>query len=76
MPTYSYHCNACNHQFDLFHSIKDGAKRKCPKCNKVKLVRLISSGGGVIFKGDGWYRSIDYINSKARDNSSGKVGIN
>lgn len=83
MPTYSYKCENkdCKHNkpetpFDLFHSIMDDPKKKCPACGKMTLVRLISGGGGIIFKGDGWYRSVDYINSKARNNPSGEVGIN
>ena len=35
MPTYDYHCDACDHEFELFHSITEEAKRKCPKCGKI-----------------------------------------
>ena len=33
--------------------------KKCPKCGKQKLVRLIGSGNGMIFKGSGFYET-DY----------------
>lgn len=33
--------------------------RKCPKCRKNKLERLIGTGAGVIFKGSGFYET-DY----------------
>ena len=33
--------------------------RKCPKCGKLKLERLIGTGAGVIFKGGGFYET-DY----------------
>ena len=54
MPTYDYRCEACEKISEIFHGINDGAKRKCPKCGKLKLKRLISGGSGVIFKGGGW----------------------
>lgn len=59
MPTYDYICRACEHQFELFQSMNDPVKRKCPKCGKPKLERLIGTGAGVIFKGSGFYQT-DY----------------
>ncbi len=83
MPTYSYKCEneECKHNkpetpVDIFHSILDDPKKKCPACGWQTLVRLISGGGGIIFKGDGWCKSVGYINDKARDNPTGEVGIN
>ncbi|MDP7289233.1 MAG: zinc ribbon domain-containing protein, partial [Phycisphaerae bacterium] len=51
MPTYEYKCNACEHEFELFQSIKASSVRKCPECGKLKVKRLIGIGAGVIFKG-------------------------
>lgn len=59
MPTYEYICRACEHQFELFQSMNDPVKRKCPECGKPKLERLIGTGAGVIFKGSGFYQT-DY----------------
>lgn len=59
MPTYDYRCNACQHEFELFQSMKDSPKRKCPECGKNALERLIGLGGGIIFKGGGFYET-DY----------------
>jgi putative FmdB family regulatory protein len=59
MPTYDYVCEACNHEFELFQSIKDEAKRKCPECGKNKLRRLIGPGAALVFKGSGFYKT-DY----------------
>jgi len=59
MPTYEYQCAACGHQFELFQSMTDPVKRKCPKCGKPKLQRLIGTGAGIIFKGGGFYQT-DY----------------
>jgi putative FmdB family regulatory protein len=55
MPTYEYHCDACGNDFEEFQSIKAAPIKKCPKCGKNKVRRLISSGAGVIFKGSGFY---------------------
>jgi putative FmdB family regulatory protein len=59
MPTYDYVCDACDHQFELFQSITDSVKRKCPKCGKNKLRRLIGTGAAIMFKGSGFYKT-DY----------------
>ncbi len=59
MPTYEYECKACGHRFEKSQSITAEAIKVCPKCDKRKVVRLISSGSGVIFKGSGFYAT-DY----------------
>lgn len=59
MPTYDYRCNACDHRFEAFQSMKDAPKRKCPKCAKNALERLIGTGAAVLFKGSGFYQT-DY----------------
>jgi len=59
MPTYDYVCDACRHQFELFQSITDAPKRKCPECGRVKLRRLIGPGAAIVFKGSGFYKT-DY----------------
>jgi len=55
MPTYEYKCRACDHHFEAFQSIKDDPLEKCPKCGNYSVERLISAGGGLIFKGSGFY---------------------
>ena len=54
MPTYDYQCDACNHTFEQFQGIKEEPKKKCPKCKKQKLKRLIYPPAGIHFKGTGW----------------------
>ena len=58
MPTYTYECEKCGHQFDYFHSITAEPKVVCEKC-KGKCHRLIGTGAGIIFKGSGFYET-DY----------------
>ena len=59
MPTYQYVCDVCGNEFEQFQSIKATPLRKCPSCGKNQLNRLIGTGGGIIFKGSGFYQT-DY----------------
>jgi putative FmdB family regulatory protein len=59
MPTYDYKCDACEHAFELFQSITEPVKKKCPQCGKPKLRRLFGTGAAVMFKGSGFYQT-DY----------------
>ena len=74
MPTYDYVCNACQHAFEKYQSIIDRPLRKCPACGMRSLQRLIGTGGGIIFKGSGFYqtdyRSESYKKAAAADKSS------
>ena len=59
MPTYDYVCDACDHEFELYQSIKASTKRKCPSCGRMMLRRLIGPGAAIVFKGSGFYKT-DY----------------
>jgi putative FmdB family regulatory protein len=50
MPTYEYKCQDCGRTFERFQSMKDKPIAKCPTCGG-RVQRLISGGGGIIFKG-------------------------
>lgn len=75
MPTYEYRCSACKHEFEQFQSITAKPIKKCPKCGKNKVDRLISSGAGMIFKGSGFYitdyRSEGYKQAAKSDGGGG-----
>ncbi len=79
MPTYQYECEACGHHFEELQSMTDKRLRKCPKCSKLKLYRLIGTGAGVIFKGSGFYET-DYkkkspsSESKPSESTTGDSG--
>jgi putative FmdB family regulatory protein len=66
MPTYEYQCEACGHEFEKFQSIKAAPVRLCPSCGKRKVRRLIGVGGGIIFKGAGFYAT-DYRSSSYKE---------
>ena len=55
MPTYEYACPKCGHEFEQFQSMRDEPLKKCPKCKKQSLKRLVGGGAGLIFKGTGFY---------------------
>jgi len=59
MPTYDYICESCGYEFEQLQSIAARPIRKCPRCGKEGLKRLIGAGSGVIFKGAGFYQT-DY----------------
>ncbi|MFW6008748.1 MAG: FmdB family zinc ribbon protein [archaeon] len=63
MPTYEYKCQACGYLFERLESINARPRKKCPKCKKNTLARLIGPGSGIIFKGNGFYET-DYKKKK------------
>lgn len=69
MPTYDYVCQGCGHRFQEFQRITADALTDCPACDEPVLKRLIGAGGGVIFKGSGFYVT-DYARSNGRANSN------
>ena len=76
MPTYDYECRGCGETTEIFQRISEAPKRKCPHCGKPRLKRLIGSGGGLIFRGSGFYitdyRSSEYQAKAKADANAGK----
>ena len=73
MPTYDYQCQACGHRFEKFQPITSAPIRKCPKCGKSKVKRLIGTGAGLIFKGSGFYIT-DYRDASYKDKAKADSG--
>lgn len=74
MPTYEYRCGACGHEFEKFQKMSADPVKECPECGEPEVVRLISPGAGIVFKGSGFYAT-DYRDpppSKEGDGSGGK----
>ncbi|MDX2127920.1 MAG: FmdB family zinc ribbon protein [Chloroherpetonaceae bacterium] len=59
MPTYQYQ-REDGTQFEVFQKISEPALEVCPATGQ-RVLRVISGGGGVIYKGSGWYVT-DYKN--------------
>ena len=81
MPTYEYVCEKCGHRFEKVQPISAGPLIICPKdlCarkrwGKGKVTRAISTGGGLIFKGSGFYttdyRSEGYQQAAKKDSAA------
>lgn len=67
MPTYKYK-REDGTTFEVRQSIKDDALEKCPDTGQ-KVKRVISGGGGVVYKGDGFYVT-DYKNKDQNGSQS------
>ena len=61
MPTYEYECERTGKRFEKFQAMSEAPLTECPTCGG-PVHRLISSGGGIIFKGSGFYAT-DYRRS-------------
>jgi putative FmdB family regulatory protein len=63
MPNYDYECEKCGKRFEVFQSMNDAKLTDCPEpsCDG-KVKRLLGTGGGIIFKGAGFYQT-DYRSS-------------
>lgn len=59
MPTYKYK-REDGTTFEIRQSINDDALEECPETGQ-KVKRIISGGGGVVYKGEGFYVN-DYKN--------------
>lgn len=78
MPTYEYRCQKCGHQFEEIQSIKAEPLLRCPRKGcRGKVKRLISTGGGLLFKGSGFYatdyRSEGYKSAAKADGKDSKT---
>jgi putative FmdB family regulatory protein len=83
MPTYEYVCEKCGHEFEASQRMAADPFKICPKevCVKKtwgrgRVKKKISSGGGLIFKGSGFYitdyRSEGYKQSAKKDSGEAK----
>ena len=72
MPTYQYECRACGHAFEQVQSIKAAPLRRCPKCRGA-VKRLIGTGGGLLFRGSGFYIT-DYRSSSYKEQAKKEKG--
>jgi putative FmdB family regulatory protein len=68
MPTYEYKCDACGLEFERFQQMSAAPVKKCPRCGKRKVRKLISAGAGMIFKGSGFYIT-DYRDQGYKDSA-------
>ena len=84
MPTYEYICEKCGHEFEAVQSMSAKALKICPedscaqkKWGRGRVKKKISGGGGLLFKGTGFYitdyRSEKYKDSAKKDSAAPKA---
>ena len=71
MPTYDYKCPVCDHVQEEFHSMSKNPKIRCAECSSV-MEKQIGAGGGVIFRGPGFYHT-DYRLSEQNSANARRV---
>jgi putative FmdB family regulatory protein len=65
MPVYEYHCDACGKDFEAQQRMSDVPLTECACGKKGQVRRLIGTGAGLIFKGNGFYIT-DYKNGGSK----------
>jgi putative FmdB family regulatory protein len=68
VPLYEYECQKCHHRFEEIQRLGDPPIKKCPKCKKGGVKKLLSSPA-VHFKGTGWYVT-DYARKQPASSES------
>ena len=59
MPTYTYKCKDCDHQFDIRQKMSDDRLTDCPECKKETLEKIITQSNFQL-KGNGWFNKGGY----------------
>lgn len=67
MPTYEYK-REDGSTFEIIQKMNDDPLTTCPETGQ-KVRRIISGGGGVVYKGEGWYVT-DYKNGGRKSAST------
>lgn len=71
MPTHTYLCENCGHEFDQHQKFSDKSLIKCPECSKNAL-RKVYKPARIVFKGSGFYVTDNRSKSRVTSNSNGK----
>ena len=74
MPNYDYECGKCGKRFEVFQSMNDAKLTACPQesCDG-EVRRLLGTGGGILFKGTGFYQT-DYRSSSYQAGAKAESG--
>jgi putative FmdB family regulatory protein len=74
MPNYDYECQKCGKRFEVFQSMNDAKLTDCPleECEGT-VKRLLGTGGGILFKGSGFYQT-DYRSSSYQAGAKAESG--
>jgi putative FmdB family regulatory protein len=67
MPVYTYHCEACENEFEKHQTFSEEPLTTCPQCQE-KALRKVYRPAMVMFKGSGYYVT-DHRSSKSTQNN-------
>lgn len=67
MPTYTYRCQKCGHEFERFQSMSDDPVKRCEQCRGK--VQRVFHPVGIVLKGPGFHKT-DYRSSSKKSTSS------
>jgi len=70
LPTYEYHCDSCDENFDVVQSFHDDPLTACPTCGAP--VRKVFGSVGIVFKGSGFYKTDSRNGSSAKSADGGE----
>jgi putative FmdB family regulatory protein len=60
MPIYSYECQECRHQFDLWEKMEEvNPNRACPECASGRVKKILAP-----FRTHGWSSFLDQMERK------------
>jgi putative FmdB family regulatory protein len=68
MPSYTYRCDNCGHEFDRQQRFSENPLKKCPQCGRMTLNKVYKPAR-VVFKGPGFYAT-DHRSSSGFNSSS------
>jgi putative FmdB family regulatory protein len=70
LPTYEYHCDSCDRNFDVVQSFHDEPLSACPTCGSP--VKKVFGNVGIVFKGSGFYKT-DSRNGSSKAATAGST---
>ena len=65
MPTYEYACKKCGEHVEVVQSFSDDPLTTCPNCG-AKQLRKVFGTVGIVFKGNGFYKTDSRGKSEAK----------
>jgi putative FmdB family regulatory protein len=71
LPTYEYHCDSCERNFDVVQSFHDDPLTSCPTCGSA--VRKVFGNVGIVFKGSGFYKTDSRKGESAKGSESSEA---
>lgn len=74
MPTYSYRCKDCGHEFDTVQKMADDALTDCPSCGHPSLFKVITAAP-VAFLGHGWVTNLSSTEEATFQGKEGQVTV-